>query len=455
MPPWSPKLKDGTDLKTLVAAGALANARDLRRPALRRLPHVHGPAPRPTRWPANCPSEQQAAAGAQGALPQRHATSRPRAAARTRCCTRSSRAPTARRPGRRRGAARGRPQARHEDAPRASSRRSRKGKPSDAYNAPPYCVQDDSERPPRRPRLAGLGDARLHRQGTRPHAAAPVGPVLRATRSSKPARPAGIQTAAAEAARPVQAASGKRSARKTADDAWVEKLAEIDLRRRPGRRRPTRSPRPWPRGSRRTRSARRSSLAANQLVLRDPGRTAGETSRQAGGQRPRRLGRRPRLRRGQRLAEHRPRQRPAQRGRQPDRRRRTTRPARTAGSCQEPYPRPTHLEKVKTTDPAALLQQTEAAIKAQDQALACAAGRSSYGELGHPARPVFDLLLQVRDQRGRRPARGEVLPHGDARSSRRRGRRSGGGSWSALARVTASEYGKPAPGVDEARRLLA
>ena len=74
------------------------------------------------------------------------------------------------------------------------------------------------------------------------------------------------------------------------------------------------------------------------------------------------------------------------------------------------YPLPEHLEKVRGKDPAALLRQAERAIRANDQPLACAAVHR-YGELGHSRGAIFDLLLQVCDQRGRRLARREVLPH--------------------------------------------
>ena len=62
------------------------------------------------------------------------------------------------------------------------------------------------------------------------------------------------------------------------------------------------------------------SLAANQLVLHDPGRKKEDYAGQADRQRPRRLGRRACLRRGQRLAEHRSREQPPQHRRQHDRR---------------------------------------------------------------------------------------------------------------------------------------
>ena len=62
------------------------------------------------------------------------------------------------------------------------------------------------------------------------------------------------------------------------------------------------------------------------------------------------------------------------------------------GLKQESYPLSEHLEQVESNDPAALLRDAETAIRHNDQAKACALVHR-YGELGHSARPVFDLLL--------------------------------------------------------------
>src|SRR5262249_56774161 len=58
----------------------------------------------------------------------------------------------------------------------------------------------------------------------------------------------------------------------------------------------------------------------------------------------------------------------------------------------EPYPRADAREKVKTTDPDALLRETEAAIKEKDQARTCALVQA-YGAQNGPARAMFDLLV--------------------------------------------------------------
>ena len=76
-----------------------------------------------------------------------------------------------------------------------------------------------------------------------------------------------------------------------------------------------------------------------------------------------------------------------------------------------------------------------------------------YGELGYPERPVFDLMLRyavsedgsLHAEKYYRTVREEF----DATRLEFRWRHLVG-----LARVTASEYGRPAPGIDEARRLL-
>src|SRR5262249_39086813 len=60
-------------------------------------------------------------------------------------------------------------------------------------------------------------------------------------------------------------------------------------------------------------------------------------------------------------------------------------------NCQ-PYPTAEARERVQAREPAALLREAEEAVRARDQARACAVVHR-YGELGHPARPVFDLLL--------------------------------------------------------------
>jgi hypothetical protein len=123
-----------------------------------------------------------------------------------------------------------------------------------------------------------------------------------------------------------------------------------------------------------------------------------------------------------------------------------------AGLNPQPYPFAEHSDKVRSVAPEAVLHEAEAAIIANDQARACALVHR-YGELGHPARPAFDLLLRYAiTEDGALHAekyyRTVTEEFGTTRPAFR---------WrqlAALARVTASEHGFPAPGVAEARRLL-
>src|SRR5207302_431778 len=122
------------------------------------------------------------------------------------------------------------------------------------------------------------------------------------------------------------------------------------------------------------------------------------------------------------------------------------------GQNPQPYPLPEHLEKIQTRDAAALLQETETAIKANDQAHACVLVQR-YGELGHAPRAAFDVLLRYAvSEDGALHAekyyRTVTEEFGTIRPAFR---------WrelAALARVTASEYGQQAPGYAEACRLL-
>jgi hypothetical protein len=116
------------------------------------------------------------------------------------------------------------------------------------------------------------------------------------------------------------------------------------------------------------------------------------------------------------------------------------------------YPFAEHRDKVASLGPDALLPEAESAIKANDQARACALVHR-YGELGLPARPAFDLLLRYAiSEDGALHAEKYYRTVTEEFATTRPSFR-----WrhlAALARVTASEYGHPAPGVDQARRLL-
>ena len=110
------------------------------------------------------------------------------------------------------------------------------------------------------------------------------------------------------------------------------------------------------------------------------------------------------------------------------------------------------IGEIKATEPEALLREADEAIRGNLQARASAVIHR-YGELGHPPRPVFDLLLRFAvSEDGALHAekywRTATAEYADARPAFR------DRHLVALARVTASEFGRPAPGVEEARRLL-
>jgi hypothetical protein len=118
----------------------------------------------------------------------------------------------------------------------------------------------------------------------------------------------------------------------------------------------------------------------------------------------------------------------------------------------QPWPRAEDLEKARKVAPDRLVAEAESAIRANDQARSCALVHC-YGELDRPVRPVFDLLLRYAvSEDGALHAekyyRTVVEEFGSTRKIFR---------WrqlAALARVTASEYGRAAPGYGEARELL-
>lgn len=66
---------------------------------------------------------------------------------------------------------------------------------------------------------------------------------------------------------------------------------------------------------------------------------------------------------------------------------------RYRGHERQSFPTQEHLVTVKVTEPAELLRDLDGAIRENDQFRACAIVQR-YGELGHPVRPVFDVLLR-------------------------------------------------------------
>jgi hypothetical protein len=118
----------------------------------------------------------------------------------------------------------------------------------------------------------------------------------------------------------------------------------------------------------------------------------------------------------------------------------------------QPLPLKRHLDEIKATEPDPLLREAEEAIRGNLQAKA-AAVVSRYGELGHAHRPVFDLLLKYAvSEDGSLHAEKFYRTVSEEFASTRAPFR-----WRhlvALARVTASEYGRPAAGMAQARELL-
>jgi hypothetical protein len=117
-----------------------------------------------------------------------------------------------------------------------------------------------------------------------------------------------------------------------------------------------------------------------------------------------------------------------------------------------PFPLPDQLEKITATDPQALVAELHAAVKEKDQFRASALVHR-YGQLGHAPQPVFEALLgYATSEDGALHAEKYYLTVREEFALTRPSLR-----WRqlvALARVTSSEYGRTAPGYDEARELL-
>jgi hypothetical protein len=118
----------------------------------------------------------------------------------------------------------------------------------------------------------------------------------------------------------------------------------------------------------------------------------------------------------------------------------------------EPHPLRENLEQVRETARDAILREADAAIRSNDQARASALVHRA-GESGLDSRSVFDLLLRYATSEdgalhAEKYYRTVVEEYRSTRPAFR---------WRqlcALARVTASEYGRIAPGYEEARTLL-
>jgi hypothetical protein len=116
------------------------------------------------------------------------------------------------------------------------------------------------------------------------------------------------------------------------------------------------------------------------------------------------------------------------------------------------WPLPEHLEKVTSRDATTLLGALDEAIRGTDQARACAIVKR-YGELGHDAKPVFKVLLKYSiSEDGALHAEKYYRTVTDEFSRSRPEFK-----WlhlTALARVTTSAYGRPAPGLADAQKVF-
>ena len=118
----------------------------------------------------------------------------------------------------------------------------------------------------------------------------------------------------------------------------------------------------------------------------------------------------------------------------------------------KPYPLIEDVEKVESKDGAKLLGALDEALRGKDQRRAAAVA-SRYGELGHDANAIFAKLRQYAiSEDGALHAEKYYNTVSEEHARSREKFR-----WLhvvALARVTASAGGQPAPGVAEARKLL-
>jgi hypothetical protein len=191
-------------------------------------------------------------------------------------------------------------------------------------------------------------------------------------------------------------------------------------------------------------------LAANRLVLRDPGRTRADTGKPVGSIH------------GASVGVHASDSANAWRNiaKVVDRRNAVASlivaAYHTAGQAgqasQPPYPWAEHLDAVKAKDAAGLLAEAEDAIKNRDQIRASAAVHR-YGQSGFDSAPVFQMLLRfATSEDGALHAEKYYRTVSEEFAMTRPAFR-----WRqlvALARVTASEYGFPAPGYAQACELL-
>ena len=128
----------------------------------------------------------------------------------------------------------------------------------------------------------------------------------------------------------------------------------------------------------------------------------------------------------------------------------------TAGQAErataQPYPLPENMAEVKADSQSALLQEADAAIRAKDQFRA-AAVIARYGQLSHDPQAAFNMMLRyAASEDGALHAEKYFRTATDEFGATRPAYR--WGQLVALARVTASEYGHQSAGYEEAKRLL-
>ena len=121
-------------------------------------------------------------------------------------------------------------------------------------------------------------------------------------------------------------------------------------------------------------------------------------------------------------------------------------------SNKEPYPFAEHFAEIKTDNPKELLGETETAIRAKDQFRA-AALVARYGQLGHDSQPVFNVLLKFATSEdgalhAEKYFNTAMAEYAATRPAFR------WGQLVALARVSASEFGHRSAGYEEAKKLL-
>jgi hypothetical protein len=118
----------------------------------------------------------------------------------------------------------------------------------------------------------------------------------------------------------------------------------------------------------------------------------------------------------------------------------------------QPLPLKQHLDGIKSEDSAALLREAEEAVRGNLQARASAIAQR-YLQLGHDPRGMFDLMLKYAvSEDGSLHAEKFFRTTSDEFANTRPAFR--GRQLVALARVTASECGRPAAGMAEAREML-